>query len=95
MTTIVTKSLRGFCLGMAVSLILPFSVLAETAVEKFDRNRDGMIDRIDWRYMKDDDKITFVRMSLEEMGENPATIVFKGKTREQLLLESFEAIYGQ
>lgn len=94
MTTTVIKPLKGICLGMAVSMMLPFSALAETAVEKFDRNQDGMIDRIDWRYMKDDDKITFVRMSLEEVGENPSTIVFKGKTREQLLLESFEAIYG-
>ena len=61
----------------------------------FDRNADGIIDRADWRYMKASDKRTYARMSLEAIGENPDTLVSKGKTREMLLLEGLEAIYGK
>jgi len=45
--------------------------------------------------MKDSEKRTYARMSLEAIGENPGAIVTKNKTREQLLLEGLEAIYGK
>ncbi len=82
---------------MAVSLMLPFSVYAEEidANTKFDKNHDGFFNRIDWRYMKDDEKKTYARMSLEAVGENPTVIVFKNKSRETLLIEGLEAIYGK
>ncbi|MDX8387711.1 MAG: hypothetical protein R8M46_04140 [Ghiorsea sp.] len=90
---------------MAASLMLPLFGCAEKKVVStegqapettmFDRNEDGMIDRADWRYMKDGEKSTYARMSLEAIGENPDALVSKGKTREMLLLEGLEAIYGK
>jgi len=96
---------KAFILGVAVCLTLPlFGCAAKTKVVhsnpspvtvQFDKNGDGIIDRIDWRRMKDAEKSTYARMSLEEMGENPDTIV-KGKmTREILLLQGLEAVYGK
>ena len=45
--------------------------------------------------MKDAEKSTYARMSLEEMGENPDTIVKDKITREILLLQGLEAVYGK
>ncbi len=96
MTTIVIKSVKGFWLGVAVSLMLPLSVWAEKSIDaQFDKNEDGIVGRVDWRLMKDSEKRTYARMSLEAIGENPGAIVTKNKTREQLLLEGLEAIYGK
>jgi len=94
---IATKSLTGLWLGVAVSLMLPLTTLADTPEvdAQFDRNKDGIIDRADWRYMKDDQKKTYARMSLEAIGENPDAIVTKDRTRAQLFLEGLEAIYGR
>ena len=77
--------------------MLPLSVFgADLSVDaQFDRNKDGAVDKIDWRYMKDDQKRTYARLSLEAIGENPDVLVTKDKTREQLLLEGLEAIYGK
>jgi len=62
---------------------------------KFDKNKDRIIDRTDWRRMKNDEKRTYARMSLEAIGENPDGIVEGKKTRENLLLEGLEAVYGK
>ena len=101
--TTVIKPYRLLLWGVAVSLTLPlFGCISQTKVvhekpsavtNKFDKNGDGIIDRADWRRMTDSDKKTYVRMSLEEIGENPDTTVSQGKTREDLLLEGLEAIY--
>jgi hypothetical protein len=96
---------KTFVLGVAVFLTLPLlGCAAKTKVVqsnpspvtvKFDKNGDGIIDRIDWRRMKDAEKSTYARMSLEEIGENPDAIVKGKKTREMLLLEGLEAVYGK
>ncbi len=82
---------------MAVSLILPLSVLAANSdiYHLFDKNKDGIIDRTDWRKMNKDERKTYARMSLEDIGENPDAFVAKDKTREKFLLEGLEAIYNQ
>lgn len=82
---------------MAVSLILPLSVFAanQEINDKFDKNKDGIIDRTDWRKMNKDERKTYARMSLEEIGENPDAFVAKDKTREAFLLEGLEAIYNK
>ena len=94
-----TKFLSNLWLGVAVSLILPLSGLAENTTTdidaRFDKNDDGIVGRIDWRKMKDSEKKTYARMSLEAIGENPGATVTKNKSREQLLLEGLEAIYGR
>jgi hypothetical protein len=66
-----------------------------TLTSKFDRNADDIIDRQDWRKMKDEQKKSYTRMSLEEIGENPDAIVSKNKTREDLLREALEKIYSK
>jgi len=66
-----------------------------SAIQKFDKNNDGVFDRSDWKKLKDDEKRTFARMSLEDIGENPSTTVSQDKTREDLLIEGLEAIYGK
>ena len=78
--------------------MLPLFVYSEEASKpelKYDLNNDGIINRTDWRRMKQEDKETFVRMSLEAIDESPDVAVFKDKNREELLLETFEAIYGR
>lgn len=96
---------KTFVLGVAVCLTLPlFGCAAKTKVVhddpspvtiKFDENGDGIIDKIDWRRMKDAEKSTYARMSLEAIGENPDAIVKGKKTRELLLLEGLNAVYGK
>lgn len=97
LTIIATKFLRGLYFGVAASLMLPLLALADSPEvdAQFDRNKDGIIDRADWRYMKDDQKKTYARLSLEAIGENPDALVTKDKTRAQLFLEGLEAIYGR
>jgi hypothetical protein len=101
LTITVIKPLKGLWLGVVVSLMLPLSVMAEQMInygslnERFDKNEDGTIDQIDWRKMKDDEKRTYARLSLEAIGENPDAIVRKGQSREAFLLEGLEAIYGK
>jgi len=77
--------------------MLPLSVQAEgnPADLKFDKNDDGIINRSDWRRMKADEKKTYARLSLEAIGENPGAIVKKDVSRETLLLQALEKIYGR
>jgi len=77
--------------------MLPLSVQAEgnSADLKFDKNDDGVINRSDWRRMKADEKKTYARLSLEAIGENPGAIVKKDVSRETLLLQALEKIYGR
>jgi len=84
-------------LGVVMSLMLPPLALAdhEEIDDKFDKNGDGIFDSRDWQRLKAHEKKTYARMLLEKVGENPSTLVSKGRTREALLLEGLEGIYGK
>lgn len=60
---------------------------------KFDYNKDGIIDGLDWRKMSKQDKQTYARLSLEAIGETPSAVVSKGVTRESLFIQGLEAVY--
>ncbi|MDX8383750.1 MAG: hypothetical protein R8M45_06685 [Ghiorsea sp.] len=62
---------------------------------KFDKTNDGIIDGRDWHEMKDTEKVTYARMSLEAVGENPDAVVADGVTRTSLLLQGLDGVYGE
>jgi len=90
---------KAFILGVAVCITLPLFGCA-TKVEQrqtsmMEQHKEASMNRGIWRDMTDVEKRTYARKSLEDVGENPDAFVSKGRTREGLLLEGLEAVYGK
>ena len=96
---------RWYSFGVAVCFALPLLGCASKTrmiqanpspvTVEFDTNGDGIIDQRDWRRMKESERRTYARKALEEIGENPDATVTGKKTREMLLLEGLNAVYGK
>ncbi len=100
MTTIVIKPFRGFLFGVAVCLTLPLFGCASKDIEQrqtsmMQSQEDTAMNRAIWRKMTDADKQAYARTSLLDVGEDPDAFVSKGRTRETLLLEGLNAVYGK
>ena len=100
MITTVIKPYRLLLLGVAVSLTLPLFGCATTDTEQrqtsmMQSQDDKAMNRAIWRKMSDEEKRTYARTSLLDVGEDPDAFVSKGRTREGLLLEGLEAVYAK
>ena len=91
---------KALILGVAVCLTLPLFGCASKDIEQRQTSMMESQDKTSmnpsiWRDMTDMEKRSYARKSLEDVGENPGAFVSKGRTREGLLLEGLEAVYGK
>jgi len=86
-------------LGVAVCLTLPLLGCASKNIEQrqssmLERQHNTVMNPYIWQNMTGAEKRSYARKSLEDVGENPDAFVSQGRTRETLLLEGLEAVYG-
>jgi len=98
--TTVIKPYRLLLLGVTASL-LALSLfgcapdVGKRQTSMMESQKDSIMNRGLWRKMSDDEKRTYARKSLEDIGENPSAFVSEGKTKESLLLQGLEAVYAK
>ncbi len=97
--TTAIKSSRLFFWGVAVCLTLPLfgcaskQELRQTSM--MENSKDTAMNPVIWQKMSDEEKVSYARKSLEDVGENPDARVSDGVTRAMLMLQGLEAVYAK